>query len=139
MRTPARPLPPSVTGWPRRARALRWIDAIVGGTAAWALAARIVPGATTNTTLVIALAVLGLGVCIPALRRRWRPVSAVVGLVLSRGLKPGDRAWYVRPDGVDRVLVTARGVNRIVIATSQPGATEGMAVRRTRVLLIPAG
>ena len=105
----------------------------------WAIVAACVPDRTANAELAIAVLLFGVAVCVAPVRRRWRPVSAIVGIVVSRDLKPGDRAWYARPDGVERVLVTARGVNRIVIATSRPGAAEGITVRRTRVLLVPAG
>lgn len=139
MRTPVRPLPPSVARWATWARVLRWLDAASGATTLWAIVAAGVPGRTASADLAIALLVFGVAACLAPLRRRWRPVSAIVGIVVSRDLKPGDRAWYARPDGVERVLVTARGVNRIVIATGRPGAAEGITVRRTRVLLVPAG
>ena len=70
-------------------------------------------------------------------RVRWRPVMGIVGLVVSRGLRPGDRAWYIRSEDAELVLVTACRRLRVVIARVQ-SAAEGMSVRRTRVLLLPA-
>src|SRR5262249_58353232 len=81
--------------------------------------------------------VLALGLMIRSLRALWRPVSAGVGLAVSRGLRVGDRAWYVRPDRVDLVIVTARHRTRLVIATPGFDADEGLSVRRTRVLVLP--
>ena len=84
-----------------------------------------------------AAALLALGLMGRPLRTLWRPISACVGLAVSRGLRVGDRAWYVRPDRVDLVLVTARHGARLVIATPGFDADEGLSVRRTRVLVLP--
>ena len=139
MRTPVRSVPPSIGRWTTRARALRWADALAGAAVVWLVVATGLPTRTVTGDLVIVLVLLGVAAVFAPLRRRWRPVSAAVGVAVSRGLRPGDHAWYVRADGVERVLVTARGANRIVIATARPDASEGVTVRRTRVLLIPAG
>ena len=65
-------------------------------------------------------------------------MSAWVGLAVSRRLRPGDRAWYVRSQRADLVLVTACHGIRVVIVTPDVDADEGLSVRRTRVLLLPA-
>jgi hypothetical protein len=57
---------------------------------------------------------------------------------VSRGLRPGARAWYVRAGDADVVLVTARRGLRLVIARPDLVSAEGISVRRTRVLLLPA-
>jgi hypothetical protein len=44
----------------------------------------------------------------------------------------------VRPDHAERVLVTARYRTRVVIARLNDAGAEGLSVRRTRVLLVPA-
>jgi len=44
----------------------------------------------------------------------------------------------VRPGGAERVLVTARHRTRVVIARLDGSGAEGLSVRRTRVLLVPA-
>ena len=85
-----------------------------------------------------ALALLGLGLAIRPIRVRWRPFTGAVGLAVSRGLRPGARAWYVRARDADVVLVTARRGLRLVIARPDLVSGEGMSVRRTRVLLLPA-
>ena len=48
------------------------------------------------------------------------------------------RAWYVHADTAQLVVVTARRRLRVVIAAVADSRTEGFAVRRTRVLLLPA-
>ena len=53
-------------------------------------------------------------------------------------LAAGDRAWYVRPDGPELVIVTARRGLRLTVAVPGRGAAEGLSVRRTRVLVLGA-
>jgi hypothetical protein len=137
VRTPIRSLPPSIARWSARARWLRWADALAGWLVAWALLALMFPDAGADVHVVGATAAAVVFALVPVLRTRWRPVTACVGLAVSRGLRPGDRAWYVRPGDVERVLVTGRRLLRVVIVTTERGASEGIAVRRTRVLLIP--
>jgi hypothetical protein len=137
VRTPIRSLPRSVAVWSTRARWLRWTDGLAGWLALWALLAVMLPGAGVDLHVVGAGAGALLVALVPGLRTRWRPVTACVGLVVSRRLRPGDRAWYVRPGDVERVLVTGRRLLRLVIVTRERGASEGITVRRTRVLLIP--
>ena len=55
-----------------------------------------------------------------------------------RRLSPGDQVWYVRPGAAERVLVTALHRTRVVIARLDGSGAEGLSVRRTRVLLVPA-
>ena len=47
-------------------------------------------------------------------------------------------ATYVRPGRAERVLITARRRTRIVIVRLNDEGAEGLSVRRTRVLLVPA-
>jgi hypothetical protein len=70
-------------------------------------------------------------------RVRWRPVSGYVGIAVSRGLRPGGRAWYVRADRADVVIVTARRRWRVSITAPHRGGNESLSVRRTRVFLVP--
>jgi hypothetical protein len=98
----------------------------------------LLPQLSTTTALALATGVLVVGALIPRLRIAWRPVSAMTTVLVSRGLRPGDRAWFVHGRDADLVLVTARHGLRIVVAKPDHEATEGMSVRRTRVLLLPA-
>jgi len=139
MRTPVRPLPEPVKRWTTTARYLRWLDTLTAWLLLWGLLllgpGRIPPA---GWALIAAVVIGGLAF-VPPLRLRWRPVSAAVGLWVSRALEPGDHAWFVRPGGADLVIITARQGARLTIATAAPGAAEGIRVRRTRVLLVPAG
>ena len=98
----------------------------------------LVPRMLAETAMVLAAALLVAGALIPRLRLGWRPVSAITTLVVSRRLRPGDRAWFVHGDDADLVLVTARHGRRVVIARPGHDAAEGLSVRRTRVLLLSA-
>jgi hypothetical protein len=86
---------------------------------------------------VLAAVVVGAAALVPGLRARWRPVSAITGVHVSAPLQVGDRAWWVRPGGAELVLVTARRGLRVVIARADRDTSEGLGVRRTRVLLVP--
>jgi len=138
MTTPIRPLPEDIERWIARARWLRALDAAV----AWlALTGALmsIPGALSGgQAAVLSLALVSLGFLARRIRVFWRPISAYVGLLVSRGLRPGDRAWYVRSRRADLVLVTACHGVRALIATSDVDADEVLSVRRTRVLLLPA-
>jgi hypothetical protein len=130
-----RPAPLAVLRWTSRLRRLRALDALVAWLGLWGVAggrlgAR--PGA------LVALVLLSVGLALRPLRLRWRPVTGAVGLAVSRGLRPGARAWYVRARDADLVLVTARRGVRLVIAKPDLVSGEGMSVRRTRVVLLPA-
>src|SRR5215813_11454972 len=115
MRSPLRPVPAAVERWTTAVRVLRWLDALAAWLVLWGIAALVRP-----------------------LRTRWRPLSGAVALVKSARLAPGDHAWYVRPGRAERVLVTARHRTRVVIVRLGDESSEGLGVRRTRVLLVPA-
>jgi hypothetical protein len=53
------------------------------------------------------LALVALLTAAPPLRVRWRPVSGLVGVLVSRPLRPGDQAWYVRSERADLVVPAA--------------------------------
>jgi hypothetical protein len=88
-------------------------------------------------TALIALTATVLGRLVQPLRLRWRPVSGWVGLLASRSLRGGHRAWFVRDGRADPVLITARHGLRLSIAVPNFGESETLSVRRTRVFLIP--
>jgi len=106
--------------------------------ALWGGAAVAFPSASRASLAVLAALVAALGALLRPLRVRWRPVRGAVALALSARLSPGDHAWYVRPGHAERVLVTARRRTRVVIARLNEEGAEGLSVRRTRVLLVPA-
>ena len=138
MRSPLKPLPAAVASWIVTARVLRWLDALVAWLGVWGGAALALPSASRESLALIAVLVVALGALALPLRARWRPVSGVVGLAVSRRLSAGDQAWYVRPGAAERVLVTALHPTRVVIARFDESGAEGPSVRRTRVLLVPA-
>ena len=135
MRTPIRPVPHAVERWASRVRYLRWLDALIAWLALWALLALALP-LPVEAQVVLATAAVGLLALLPPLRLRWRPVSGAIGVRLSRGLRPGDRAWYVVPGRAEAVIVTARRRLRLVVARPDQGPAEGLEVRRTRVLVL---
>jgi hypothetical protein len=137
MRTPIRPVPEEIARWMSRMLWLRGLDLVVAWTGLLAVALVLGLGSGKEAGLV-SLALLCLGLSIRPLRVRWRPITGWVGLRMSRSLLPGERAWYVRPRAVSLVLVTARHGVRLVIAGPDLAKDEGMSVRRTRVLLLPA-
>lgn len=138
MTAPIRPVPPEVDRWISRAARLRWCDAAIAWSALWAVLAGLLgPGSVRLAILSLVLVVVGSR--IRPLRVLWRPVSGGVGLAMSRSLRAGDRAWYVRSRQADMVLVTARHGARLVIAAPDlDEPDEVLTVRRTRVLLFPA-
>lgn len=138
MRSPLKPLPAAVARWTVTARILRWLDALVAWPGVWVGAAMALPSASPASLAVLAALLIILGALARPLRTRWRPVSGVVGLAVSARLSPGDPAWYVRPGDAERVLVTALNRTRVVIARLDGSGAEGLSVRRTRVLLVPA-
>jgi len=97
----------------------------------------VLPQIPASTAMVLAVGLLFVVSLVPRLRSAWRPVSAMTTLLVSGGLRPGDRAWFVHGRDADLVLVTARHGLRIVVAKPDHEAAEGMSVRRTRVLLLP--
>lgn len=133
-----RPLPGDIARWSARAPWFRRLDALVAWGLAWALVAATLPdlgGGLQATAAGLAVVLLG---ATPAVRLRWRPISGLVGLWVSRMLAPGHRAWYMRPDAPELVIVTARRGLRLTVAVPGRGAAEGLSLRRTRVLLISA-
>jgi hypothetical protein len=110
---------------------LAWL-LLLAGSAIWlpALPAR-------AAVILAALVVLG-GALVPRVRLGWRPLAGMTTVMVSRGLRPGDRAWFVHGGDADLVLVTARHGLRLVIARPGHDSAEGLSVRRTRVLLMPA-
>jgi hypothetical protein len=138
MRSYIKSLPAAVSRWTWIARALRWVDAGVAWTVLWIGTATLVPDAGTVEASLIAAILTGAGAWLGPVRVRWRPVSACAGIVVSAGLRPGDQAWFVRPGQAELVLITGRRRFRVVIASGARGPAEGITVRRTRVLLVPA-
>jgi hypothetical protein len=137
MRTPVRTVPPAVERWASRAPYLRWLDALAGSALVWPFVALALETTAALSALVAAVLV-GAASSLWPLRARWRPVSALLALSVSRGLRPGDRAWYVLPDRVEPVIVTARRRLRLVVARPEQEPAEGIEVRRTRVLVVPS-
>jgi hypothetical protein len=86
---------------------------------------------------VAALVLVRVAALAHPVRRRWRLVSALLSLFVSRGLRPGDRAWLVLPERIEPVIVTARRRLRLIVARPDQGPTEGLEVRRTRVFVVP--
>jgi hypothetical protein len=137
MTTPTAPLPSAVERWISRSRYLRWIDAVAAWLVLLAVTATALPESSVRAAAVIALALLGVGVMVRPLRIHWRPVSGWVGVLASRSLRPGHRAWFVRDGRADAVLVTGRRGLRLSIAAPSLGEAETISVRRTRVFLVP--
>jgi len=121
-----------------RLRWLRWGDALLGWLVLLLGLSLLVPRVPAQTAMVIAAGLLLAGSLILRVRSGWRPLSGTTTLVVSRRLRPGDRAWFVHGSDADLVLVTARHGFRLVIARPGHDAAEGLNVRRTRVLLLPA-
>ena len=119
-------------------RLLRWLDALVAIALSWLVASALLGDIRGAASALIAVVATVAGAFLPPLRVRWRPASAAVGVRVSRRLRPGDHAWYVRPHEARLVLVTARRRWHVVIATPDQEPDEGLTVRRTRVFLIPA-
>jgi hypothetical protein len=138
MTTPIKPLPVEIHRWIARARWLRGADAVAAWLGLWAVSAAALGPASARLAAALSLALLCLGLILRPIRILWRPISAGVGLAVSRGLHAGNRAWYVRSSRADLVLVTARHGTRLVIAPPDLDADEVLSVRRTRVLLLPA-
>jgi hypothetical protein len=136
MRSPVRPLPPNVGRWASRARWIRWLDALAAWLLAWAALALAQRSLTPVATAIVAAVLVGLAALVGPVRRRWRPLGALISLSVSRALRPGDRAWLVLPRHIEPVIVTARRGMRLVVARPDQGS-EGMEVRRTRVLVVP--
>jgi hypothetical protein len=137
MRSPIRHLPPEIERWMSRARWLRWLDGLATALVLWPILALMVESAPPFVVAVVSLGLVGLVALVGPVRRRWRPISALVALSVSRPIKPGDRAWLVLPERAEPVIVTARRRRRLVVAGPDHGPSEGLEVRRTRVLVVP--
>jgi len=138
MRAPLRPLPEPVNRWTGYAGMLRWLDAGIAFAGLWIVAALVLADWPGSEVLIIAALATVAGMMVPLLRVRWRPVSGIVGIRVSRNLRPGDHAWFVRPGDARLVLVTGRRRLRLIIAMPGQDPDEGLMVRRTRVLVVPA-
>jgi hypothetical protein len=136
--TPIRPLPEGIARWSTRARWLRRLDALAAAGLVWVLLAVLLPGVGAGAQAGAAGVITALLGAVAPIRVRWRPVSAPVGLWVSRMVAPGDRAWYVRAEGSDLVMVTGRRGLRLTVAVPGDSAAEGLSVRRTRVLVLGA-
>jgi hypothetical protein len=137
MATPTAPVPTTVEAWISRARYLRWLDALAAWLVLLAMSAELFPAQRGGALAVMAAVGVLVGALVRPLRQHWRPVGAWVGVAVSRSLRPGDRAWFVRDGHADVVLVTGRRGIRLSIAAPGVGESETLTVRRTRVLLIP--
>jgi hypothetical protein len=138
MRSPVRHLPPEIEGWISRGRWLRWLDGAATALVLWLVLALVLEGVPPIALAVTSLVLVGLAAFVGPLRRRWRPISALVALSVSRDVKPGDRAWLVLLDRAEPVIVTARRRRRLVVARPDQGPSEGLEIRRTRVLVVPS-
>jgi hypothetical protein len=137
MATPTAPVPTAIERWISRSKYLRWIDALTAWIVLFAVVVTLLPDTAAGPLALLALALLGVGIWVPAVRLHWRPVSGWVGLAASRSLRPGQRVWFVRDGRADAVLITARRGIRISIAAPNLTEAETLSVRRTRVFLIP--
>lgn len=135
MTTPMRPVPHSVARWITRRRWLRWGDALLAWLGLTLVLALVLGAERGQAAAVLALILVGLGAALQPLRVRWRPVTAWVGLRISRDLRPGDRCWYLSTHEASRAVVTARHGTRLVIVRPDLH-DEGLSVRRTRVFLL---
>ena len=133
-----RPFPAPVLLWSRRARWLRGFDAAVAWLFTWAGAMAFAPQADRGALGVVAVLLVAFGAAGPPLRRWWRPVTGFTALVVSWRLRPGERVWWVTTGGAKLVLVTACRAWRVVLVGVSDDPTEGVAVRRTHALLVPA-
>ena len=138
MTTPTRPLPIPVERWASRLGWLRGVDALLAWLTVLLGLTALLPRVPPQTAMLLAAGLIVSVALIRRLRLAWRPVSATATVLVSRGLRPGDRAWFIHGHGADLVLVTARHGLRVVVVRTGHDAAEGMSVRRTRVLLLPA-
>ena len=137
MTTPMRPVPHSVARWIPRRRWLRWADTLLAWALLWIGCAVVLGPARLEAAAVLALVLVGAAAVWPPLRACWRPLSGWMGLRISQGLRPGDRAWCLGAREATLVVVTAHHGVRLVIARPDL-RDEGLSVRRTRVFLLAA-
>jgi hypothetical protein len=137
MSTPTVPVPAIVEKWISRSGYLRWVDALAAWLIIFFVAVQNMPRQSGRTVAVASVSLLLLCLLLSPLRLRWRPISGWIGLVVSRSLRPGDRAWFIRHGHADPVLITGR--RRWILAIGGPniGEAETITVRRTRVFLVP--
>jgi hypothetical protein len=137
MTTPMRPVPHNIARWIQRRRWLRWTDALLAWALLWVGCLAVLGPARLEAAALAALALVGAAAAIQPLRVRWRPISGWIGLRISQGLRPGDRAWYLGAREATLVVVTAHhGVRLVVVRPDLQD--EGLSVRRTRVFLLAA-
>src|SRR5712691_4139324 len=115
MTIPTRPMPALAESWIARSRYVRWADALIAWLLLVGVAAQLAPQRSSRL-VVISVGLLVVGLMLRPLRIRGRPISGWIGLVVSRPLRPGDRAWFVREGRADAVLITARHGIRLSIA-----------------------
>src|SRR5881409_840969 len=84
MRSPVRSLPPNVGRWASRARWLRWLDALAAWLLVWGGLALTPYAKTPGATAVAAAVLVGLAALVSPIRRRWRPLGALISLSVSR-------------------------------------------------------
>ena len=136
MSTPSVPLPAVVEKWISRSSHLRLVDAVAAWVILFLVVLQYMPAQSPATAVVISVSLLVVGLLVRPLRMRWRPVSAWVGVMVSRSLRPGDRAWFIRHDHADPVVITGRRGFTMSIGAPSIGEAETITVRRTRVLLV---
>src|SRR5262249_13608060 len=132
-----RPFPAPVLRWSRRARWLRGFDAVAAWLVVWAGAVTLAQQASRGALGGAAALAVTLGAAVPWRRGGWRPITGVPALEVTRGLRPGQRACGTTAGGGPLVGVRAWRAWRVVLAGVSEDPTEGIAVRRTRALLLP--
>src|SRR5439155_19828529 len=121
-----RSAPRSVVRWMSRGGWLRTLDAAIAWLCLWGAISGLLGLGSARAALILAAALVGLGAVIRPVRVRWRPVTGSVGIAVSRGLRPGARAWYVREREADLVLVTVGHGRRLVFDKTYIGMYECM-------------
>src|SRR2546428_857620 len=96
MTTPTRPVPVAVEQWIARSKYLRWIDGLSAWLVLVLLAVEAMPRQSIGPLALTSAGLLVLGVLLPPLRTRWRPISGWIGPAGSRSLRPRDPGWVVR-------------------------------------------
>ena len=137
MTTPMRPVPDSINRWIGRRRWLRWGDAFLAWVLLWIAGGVVLGSERLEAAAIVAAILVAAGAYVQPLRVRWRPLTGWIGLRVSQGLRPGDRAWYLGASDASLIVVTARHGVRLVIVRPDL-QDEGISVRRTRVFVLPA-
>ena len=137
MTTPMRPVPDSINRWIGRRRWLRWGDAFLAWVLLWIAGGVVLGSERLEAAAVVAAILVAAGAYVQPLRVRWRPLTGWIGLRVSQGLRPGDRAWYLGASDASLIVVTAcHGVRLVIVRPDLQD--EGISVRRTRVFVLPA-